>query len=139
MKTLLEVKTYNPADSISFGKELLSKLPKNINIIFLNGEIGAGKTTLVKGIAKYLNIKDDIISPTFGYKREYKGLVHYDLFLNKKMKSKEIESLISEDLEDNLVVIEWGKKIPKIKNSVIIDIKYISESERMIKIKINKE
>ncbi len=136
MKTLFEIKTYSAADSISFGKTLIEELPKNVNLIFLNGEIGAGKTTLVKGIAKAMNITDDITSPTFGYKKEYEGLIHYDLFLSKKMRKKEIKSLISEDLEDNLVVIEWGDKLPKLENSVVIDIVYLGEDKRSITVKL---
>lgn len=135
MKILLDVKTLSAADTISKAKEILNIIPEGNNLIFLNGEIGSGKTTLVKGIGKQLNITDTITSPTYGYKKEYPGLVHYDLYLTKKMKGKEINSLISEDLEDNLVIIEWGDKLPKIPNSIIIDIKVIDESTRRLVVK----
>ncbi len=132
------METFSTADTISKGAEILKNIPKGTSLILLNGEIGAGKTTLVKGIAKALKIEDTITSPTYGYKIEYPGLVHYDLFLSKKMKKNDIVSLISEDLEGNLVVIEWGEKIPKIDNSVIIDIKPTGESTREIEVKTNK-
>ncbi len=138
MKTLTEINTTSEQETIQFGKNLKSILSKGTNLIFLNGEIGAGKTTLVKGIARSINVKDDITSPTYGYKKEYNGLIHYDLFLSKKMKKKEIKSLISEDLEDNLVVIEWGDKIPKLKESVIININVIDETKRKITVKTNE-
>ncbi len=136
MKLLFEVKTLSTADTISLGRELLSRIPKGSNLIFLNGDIGAGKTTLVKGIAKSLNINDTVTSPTYGYKKEYEGLIHYDLFLSKKMKKKEIQFLISEDLEDNIVIIEWGDKLPKIKNSIVINISNISEEKRNISVSL---
>ncbi len=138
MKTIAEINTTSEKETIDFGMALKSILPKNINLIFLNGEIGAGKTTLVKGIAKSLKVKDDITSPTYGYKKEYDGLIHYDLFLSKKMKKKEIMSLISEDLEENLVIIEWGEKIPKLEQSAIINIEVVDEKNRKIVVKTNE-
>ncbi len=139
MKTIKEIKTTSKNETIAFGSTLKRVLPKDINLIFLNGEIGSGKTTLVKGIAKSLKIEDEITSPTYGYKKEYNGLIHYDLFLSKKMKKKEIKSLISEDLENNIVIIEWGEKIPKIMNSAIINIETIDENNRKIIVKANED
>ncbi len=132
MKVFLEKRTISSEETIELGEQILKLVPSDINLIFLNGGVGAGKTTLVKGIAKSLSINEVITSPTYGYKNEYDGLVHYDLFLNKKMKAKEMLSLISEDLENNLVIIEWGEKIPKISGSIIVDIETISENERNI-------
>lgn len=135
MKTILKLETFSAADTISKGKDIIENLPKGTNLILLNGDIGSGKTTLVKGIAKAMGIKETITSPTYGYKIEYPGLIHYDLYLSKKMKKNDIESLISEDLEDNLVVIEWGEKIPKIKNCVVIEIKQLTILSREIEMK----
>lgn len=118
------------------GKKIIKLLPKGVNLIILKGEIGSGKTSIVKGIASSMNITDEITSPTFGYKKTYKGLVHFDLFLAKKMNSKELWSLISEDLEENLVVIEWGEKLPKIKNSLLVTIKVITETVRKVSFKL---
>ncbi len=136
MKVLLKKTTNSSQETIEFGKEILKQIPNDINLIFLNGGVGAGKTTFVKGLAKALSITDEITSPTYGYKNVYDGLVHYDLFLSKKMKAKEILSLISEDLENNIVVIEWGDKIPKTSSSVAINIESKSEFERIITVKI---
>lgn len=135
METIIKRLLESEKETIKFGEELLKTLENNVNLIILKGELGSGKTTLVKGIAKSLNIKENILSPTYGYKREYKGLVHYDLYLSKKMKSKELESLISEDLENNLVIIEWGEKLPKIKNSIIVILKHISDNVRLVEVK----
>lgn len=137
MKDFKTIITKSEQETIDEAAKLLKALPKSTNLIFLNGEIGSGKTTLVKGFAKALNITEDIVSPTYGYKSVYEGLVHYDLYLAKK--AKEIRSLISEDLEDNVVIIEWGNKVPKIKDSIIIDITPISFTSREIKVRIQED
>lgn len=134
MKLIFETITKSESETFELGKNIFKHIPKNTNLIILKGELGSGKTMFVKGIAKGLDINEDILSPTYGYKRKYKGLVHYDLYLLKKMKSKGLKSLITEDLEDNLVIIEWGERLPKIKNSIIILIKKISEFTRKIEI-----
>lgn len=136
MNILLKEVTSSPSETMKFGEKIIKKIPKGTNLIILKGEIGAGKTTLVKGMGKQLGITEEIKSPTYGYKRSYNGMVHYDLYLIKKMKSKELTSLISEELEDNLVIIEWGEKIPKLSNSVIIEIKSITEEARVIEVKL---
>lgn len=137
MKDFKTIITKSEQETIVEAAKLFKALPKSTNLIFLNGEIGSGKTTLVKGFAKALNITEDIVSPTYGYKSVYEGLVHYDLYLAKK--AKEIRSLISEDLEDNVVIIEWGNKVPKIKDSIIIDITPISFTSREIKVRIQED
>ena len=134
MKILLEEVTSNEQETIEFGEKIIKKIPKKINLVVLQGELGAGKTSLVKGMAKSLGIKGDITSPTYGYKKQYKNFVHYDLFLIDKIKSKELFALIEEDLENNFVVVEWGEKLPLMPNSILIKIKRISEVGRKIKV-----
>ncbi len=136
MKHFIDKLSESEKDTIKIGKELIKILPNEVNLIILKGELGTGKTTFVKGIAKALKIEENIVSPTYGYKRNYPGLSHYDLYLIKKIKSKNILSLISEELEENMVIIEWGNKIPKIKNCAIVTIKKISESARSIEVKL---
>lgn len=136
MKVILETKTNSDKETLITGKKLFKIMPHETNLIFLDGDVGAGKTTFVKGFAEAMGIEETITSPTYGYKKEYPGLIHYDLYLSKKMRKKEIKSLISEDLEDNVVVIEWGNKIPKIDGSLIVQIRQISETSRMIRVKV---
>lgn len=80
-----------------------NKIP---SLILLEGDVGTGKTIIVKAIAEYLNIEDNITSPSFGIKKTYNGLIHYDLYFKNNNLSKEFYTLINEDLEDNVVVIE---------------------------------
>ena len=95
----------------------------NSNIILLSGEVGAGKTTLIKGILKILKVNDNVNSPTFSIINEYlsddkKTIYHIDLYRIKNI--DELHSIgFFEYLEsNNLCFIEWGNMIEnKIKAS----------------------
>ncbi len=120
---------------------------KNINLFFLEGDLGFGKTTFVKNISKELKIEEEIISPTFIILKKYKiknknfpwkNLIHIDAYrLSKKDDIKNIG--LDKYLKDkkNLILIEWAENISeflKEYNSEKIIFKYISENEREIKI-----
>ena len=95
----------------------------NSNIILLSGEVGAGKTTLIKEILKILKVNDNDNSPTFSIINEYlsddkKTIYHIDLYRIKNI--DELHSIgFFEYLEsNNLCFIEWGNMIEnKIKAS----------------------
>lgn len=95
-------------DNISeVANYLIDKLPKNV-IIFLNGEVGAGKTTLVQEIAKKFSINDSVTSPTFSLQQQYGDkLFHYDLY---RLSDNEFLNLgLHEELDkDGWHLIEWG-------------------------------
>lgn len=82
-------------------------------ILLLNGDLGAGKTTFTKGLAKALDIDDEITSPTFTIMREYRGrlsLYHFDMY--RIADSDETYELGFEDYlrdENGVAVIEWNK------------------------------
>lgn len=110
----MKLKTKTAAQTRVFGYALAEKV-KNGGVICLYGPLGAGKTTLVQGLARGLGIKRRITSPTFIIVRKYGRFWHVDLYrLNSP---EEIEALgLREILADkeNIVAIEWPEKIDKI-------------------------
>jgi len=129
----------------SLLKKYLNKIKKEGMTIFLEGELGTGKTVFVQGLANALKIKKEVKSPTFIIFKKYsnqKGLqlVHVDCYRLKD--SKELENLGIDDFFNKpyyLVVIEWPLILKvlkkKIKNPVEIKIKHLSLLEREIRIK----
>jgi tRNA threonylcarbamoyladenosine biosynthesis protein TsaE len=117
VEKLKEITTYSAEETIAFGRtlrELLSP-PK---LALLRGDLGAGKTTLVKGIAAAFGAaaEDDVTSPTFTLVHEYRGpnatLYHIDLY--RIDTQRELETLALDDLRDrkSILLIEWGEKFP---------------------------
>ena len=107
-------------------KEVSVNVKKNINtnIVLISGEMGVGKTTLIKEIFLSMNVTDNVSSPTFSIINEYrtnqnKVVYHMDLYRLKNI--SEIEDIgLFEYLESgNLCIIEWGDMIEE-----LIDSKY---------------
>ena len=112
--------TTNSADeTIALGGELAKLLPPP-KLIILRGDLGAGKTTLVKGIAAALGATepDEVTSPTFTLVHEYGSgaarLYHLDLY--RLETERELLTLGLEEMEDSgaLMLVEWGEKFPSI-------------------------
>ncbi len=106
-----------PESTMSLGSRLTKKIP-NLSILLLNGPLGAGKTTLVKGIAKSLKIKEPITSPTFPLSKHYPSgsppLIHIDLYRLEEPSSAN-EFFLQEEEESKamgaLMVIEWPDRL----------------------------
>lgn len=100
-------------DTELLGREFSRTLPPN-SILALQGNLGAGKTTFVQGLAKGLEISDPIQSPTFTYLQIYEGpvpLYHFDLY--RLTKESDFVLLGFEEFFDagGIVVIEWPERI----------------------------
>ena len=106
-----------PESTISLGSTLTKKIP-DLSILLLNGPLGAGKTTLVKGIAKSLRIKEPITSPTFPLSQHYpsgsRPLVHLDLYRIEKTSAAN-EFFLQEEEESKimgaLMIVEWPERL----------------------------
>ena len=114
--------------------EKLAKLIKGGDIILLNGDLGAGKTTFVKGFAKEIGVKIPVTSPTFNLLKTYETdkytLVHVDAY---RLEGGSFDELYDYANEDNVIFIEWSNCLADqelIEQHLAIDIKYISKNQR---------
>jgi tRNA threonylcarbamoyladenosine biosynthesis protein TsaE len=136
-----ETITRSAAETIAFGRSLAASLapPK---LVLLRGELGAGKTTLVKGIAEGFHAakEEDVTSPSFTLVHEYRGpkvnVYHIDLY--RVDTPRQLETLGLDDLmADNAVLlIEWGEKFPRFvrERDVEIMLEAVGEDQRRITI-----
>lgn len=121
------------------AKKISNKL-SNGSIIFLNGDLGAGKTTFSQFLGASLGIKDTITSPTFNILKQYQinekvSLNHFDIYRIEN----NVYDLGFEDLwfSDDISIIEWSVYLPdEFKNmySISIELMYLDETRRFVKI-----
>jgi len=110
-----EFTTHSEEETIALGRKLAASLspPK---LVLLVGDLGAGKTTLVKGIAEGMHAAtaEDVTSPTFTLVHEYRGpsAVIYHIDLYRVDSQRELETLGLDDLmvESSILLVEWGEK-----------------------------
>ena len=105
--------TASAEETIELGKKIGSLLKKG-DIIAMQGTLAAGKTTIIKGIAQSLGVKDEITSPTFCLISEYEGkmpLYHMDVY--RLEGSEDFINLGVEDLMygNGVSLIEWSEKV----------------------------
>jgi tRNA threonylcarbamoyladenosine biosynthesis protein TsaE len=137
-----EITTHSAEETMAFGRTLTELLapPK---LVLLRGELGAGKTTLVKGIAAALEAaaEDDVTSPTFTLVHEYRGprVVIYHVDLYRVDTARELETLGLDDLrsDNSILLIEWGEKFPRFQTErdLEIGLERMNQSERRIQLK----
>jgi tRNA threonylcarbamoyladenosine biosynthesis protein TsaE len=137
--TTKEFITHSPEETIALGRTLASSLepPK---LVLLRGDLGAGKTTLIKGIAEAFQAakEDEVTSPTFTLIHEYRGacanLYHIDLY--RVDTPRQLETLGLDDLisDNSILLIEWGEKFPRFvrERDVEIAIERLGENDRKL-------
>jgi len=116
--TTRKVTTYSPEETIQLGRTLAAEITTP-TLVLLYGGLGAGKTTLVKGIVSGLGVatEDDVTSPTFVLVREFhnnnKRVYHVDLYRIETERPVALESLGLEDLlaEEAVVLVEWPERL----------------------------
>jgi tRNA threonylcarbamoyladenosine biosynthesis protein TsaE len=132
-----EFTTESGADTIEVGRKLV-RLLKPPQLLLLRGELGTGKTTLVKGIAQALDAAepDEVTSPTFTLLHEYDGtrdgkpvkLYHLDVY--RLEGERQLETLGLDELlqtSNALVFVEWGEKFKSIRKRATGEIVIRSE------------
>ena len=136
-----EFTTHSAEETVALGR-MLAPLLSPPKLILLRGDLGAGKTTLVKGIAEAFGAAsaEDVTSPTFTLIHEYRGpsvsLFHIDLY--RIDTPRELETLGLDDLisENSILLIEWGEKSARFQRErdVEIVLEPIDEDQRRIRV-----
>ncbi len=128
----LKINIKNIKETEELAKKIANILEKyNGGLLFLYGDIGAGKTTFVKFLAKYLNIQEKVTSPSFVILNEYHSgkmsLYHFDLY---RLEKEGISSIIDEikeytEDENSLTIVEWANyfqdKLPEERIEITIE------------------
>ena len=121
-----------------FASDLIKKIPLG-SVIALTGDLGAGKTTFVQGVASALGIKDKVASPTFNIMKLYLGdvsLIHIDAYRLENMDHNiGLDEYIG--YEKGYTFIEWPMYIPELlpENYIEINITNIGDNNREIVVK----
>ncbi|MCX5804504.1 MAG: tRNA (adenosine(37)-N6)-threonylcarbamoyltransferase complex ATPase subunit type 1 TsaE [Proteobacteria bacterium] len=124
----------SPSDTWDIG-EILGKIAKKGDLYTLYGELGAGKTQLVKGVARGIGVKDwqYVVSPSFTIMNIYEGnlnLCHVDLY---RIDGNEVEGFALEEfLQEGIVVVEWAQRASWQDGVIRVKIEVVSEEERRI-------
>lgn len=138
--TRREVTTSSPEQTIALGRQLATEL-KPPALVLLYGELGAGKTTLVKGIVSGLGLaaEEEVTSPSFVFVHTFRNhlrLYHVDLYRIEE--PAELESLGLDDLlaEQAVVVVEWAERLalPALTPAVRVYLNTVSDEQRRIRV-----
>ena len=134
------IETANEADTAAAGQRLAATLPPG-SVVLLTGQLGAGKTAFVRGMARGLGASsDDVSSPTFTLIQEYRGgrstLYHVDLY---RLQPLEIGDLGLDELiaGEDVVAIEWAERWPA-RPADAIEVAIADEGEERRRIEIRR-
>lgn len=140
MNSVHRVETHSDEETRDLGRQLAQRLPAS-GVVLLIGELGAGKTTLVKGIAEARGAAsaDDVSSPTFTLIHEYGDppeIYHVDLY--RLDTAEEVRHLGLDELFDKpaLVLLEWAERFPELlpERTIQIRLSHLGGDDRLIEI-----
>ena len=130
------ITTHSEEDTATVGRELAATLSAGA-VVLLYGDLGAGKTAFVRGLAEGLGVsRDEVSSPTFTLIQEYRGgrltLFHADLY--RIDDPREFDELgLDEVGEDGVLAIEWAERLPiPPPNSISISIEHAGDNDRRV-------
>lgn len=131
--------TQSPEDTIKLGEKIGSLL-KSGDVIAYSGGLGAGKTTITRGISIGLGLGDEVISPTFSLVNEYTGnnarLYHFDMYRITSPDDLETTGFYDYLEDGGILAIEWSENIESElpENTIRINIDRIDDNTRKITI-----
>ena len=130
-------KTYSLSEIDEVAKELLPQI--NSNIVLLNGEMGAGKTTMIKALCKALKCPDVVSSPTFSLINEYRTVDHKQLYHFDCYRIENEEEAYDFGAEEylysgHLCLIEWSENIQSLlpENCSLVTLEKVDSTTRKI-------
>ena len=134
----MTVTTHSEAETIDAGRTLAAELRPD-DVVLLTGDLGAGKTAFVKGLAEGLGVDPlEVSSPTFTLIQEYRGgrltLHHIDLY---RLTPREVDDLGLEELviSGAVVAVEWPDRWTRVPvDAVRVELRAVGEDERVIAI-----
>lgn len=132
-----EITTRSPEETIGLGKKI-GGLLKGGDCIAYKGGLGAGKTTITRGISIGMGLGDEVTSPTFALVNEYRGrglsLVHFDMYRITSAMDLETTGFFDYMDEDTVLAVEWSENISDElpEGAIIIEIQRIDDSVRKI-------
>jgi tRNA threonylcarbamoyladenosine biosynthesis protein TsaE len=133
----MRIITNSRENTIAEGRKFAGQLSSGA-VVVLEGDLGGGKTTFIKGVLTGLGYRGRVLSPTFTLIREYKlkKIMVYHIDLYRLNPVKDFDSLGLEDIlyrEDSLTFIEWGEKIEKqLPRFIKVEFKHLGEDRRQI-------
>ena len=137
------IHTASEEETVSFGERFAAELPPKA-VVLLIGNLGAGKTTLAKGLVKGLGAAqpDEVSSPTFTLIHEYSPSVyHIDLY--RLDRADQVATLGLEEIFDRtaVVLIEWGERFPQLmpEDRIEIRLRATGENSREIEVRSTME
>lgn len=127
--------THSEEETIELGRRLSEELPRRA-VVLLIGNLGAGKTTLAKGIVSGLGAAatEEVSSPTFTLIHEYGGGRVYHIDLYRLDTPAQVATLGLDEIfdRDALVLIEWGERFPELLPADRIEIRLTSDGENRV-------
>lgn len=135
-------KTNSADETIALG-EKIGELLKGGDLIAYSGDLGAGKTTITRGISIGMGLGDEVTSPTFALVNEYRGaglsLIHFDMYRINSSADLETTGFFDYMDEDSVLAVEWSENIAEEipDNAIRIDIQRVDDDTRIIDIETN--
>ena len=129
----MEIITKSESQTVDFATEYAKTLQKG-DVVLLSGDLGAGKTAFVKGVAKYFGL-DGVTSPTYAYLNVYGDFIyHYDCYRLSCGEDALMLGLTDYFNGDNICIIEWAENIEDVLPEKVkkVEIQKIDENSRRI-------
>jgi tRNA threonylcarbamoyladenosine biosynthesis protein TsaE len=138
--TSLDITTSSPEETLALGRQLAAEL-RPPALVLLQGDLGAGKTTLVKGIVSGLGLagEDEVTSPSFVFVHAFRnGIRVYHVDLYRIEGAAELETLGLDDLlaEEAIVVVEWAERLRFVPPMPVVQVRLevLSDQQRRIRV-----